>query len=1585
MRQHFKRVVSAVLATALVAQVGVVSAWAAPLKAQNVPAAAGMHPFTGTPDLIRSAAEELKAQGVTAQEKQQDEALVQRVETSADKSYDAVKSDLAQALVAQRGEGTVDVADLGLSMQDLAAVLHETLYEKYMNNAVTDVSYETTGGKVTGIRYNMSEGFAAAMDAVDADQLDDVDTEVETEAAVQQAAAAVAVYANEEEEGGCRNHTAGGKSYKGDLDGDGEITGADLTALRDMALGNREEDLSADMDGDGQITGADLTTLRDIAMGNREPETTVIPAEVNFEWEEKVDSTPKTDDQGNVQNGGLLYDAENKKITQGILPDYSYNLTKISFTCGVCGETVEITDAATLANFQADKDVYVNTKTGSQTLVDHGAAFTPPDGESADDYLLYTDMQIATYMDDTFSVDENGAPKTDEEGNVIGLYTDSRDNGTLEVQRYYAMLSAFNADNAEYLGVSSDYWTSKNTDANPMAAVKVLCNIDADTQVPPAQMIQLVQMLPQAFMAYVHYYGAELLAMRDQAMAVVNALPEGTTEIQKQLVLHDWLADNCTFDMGVMTNVTGSGGNPETDPIQMTTFGSLLSDQLTEMPTYTTTDEKGNTVNKAYYGAICLGYTAGYTYLLQNLHPEVYKTTDDAGNTVWKTPAQVGDDDLVDFIQAKFYADTAETSVAGEGFGGGAFNNVHYMNAVRLPNADNKADGEWFYTDVCYDDIYVECMAQYRGEVQGSIYHTYFLMSPQSIAKLYEKGKSIDYIDSLYDGYVYEVAKDADGNIIPSENVDSKKEYYDPTHPKYNKVETSNETKNDNTSYEDSWFSGAVSHIYNDGTNWYYVDGGSTMAAQRGSVEKSDQMDNMKDQFDMKAIVHSQRVNVEKRNKLKSRAVSAPDYWTSSSSGSMMGDNTKTDPNAVTLFDYGTGKFAQNNKAPVLADEAKRDFIYTEQYPGLTHSVGLYEGKLYFNLGNAIYTYDLSAAADANPVALFKEYNTVKYSSDGRAFTASSYYVDANGSKTVQNKPIAALEIYEDYDFTSCYTPVTDESGKTVGMKFDASKLTSNPTLTVNVATNFSFSYPDAANAEVRYSQEAVNLNPDYQRQVSEAGDNKNSEFLWCANIRDSAKMTDLLNDLANGASSEVPVAASCTSPAFTQTRTDKYGLVKGDKTVAEGDKALGHSYKFNADEGVYICETCGLHAYVLLETGKGGNASMSSKADSGMGSMGSIGGMESEVTPVDPAREAATKAKDGKITLTVTPDEGYTIGEVYYVEEAAAETTEPTEPSEPETQAEEATGKVTLTANDDGTYTITKPEACITVHVTFEKNEPEVKSHAITIGELKNGKVTAAVNGAAAETAEENAEVTLTVAPAKDYQLKEGTLAATYQVPGEKATDEPKTEKVVLTPVEGKEGEYTFTMPTADVTVTAEFEQIPAAVTYKVEVAATLENGDVKADKDRAAAGETVKLTVTPKEGYELESIRVVYTGENGKEQEVTVEDNTFKMPAGDVVVSARFKKAEEPKPLHTVTVTVKDNQGGTATAEPNQAAAGQTVKLNIQPEDGWIVDKVTMNDELVNLADPMNKLSYQFEMPDKDAKVVVVFFNSNSTAPEA
>ena len=159
-----------------------------------------------------------------------------------------------------------------------------------------------------------------------------------------------------------------------------------------------------------------------------------------------------------------------------------------------------------------------------------------------------------------------------------------------------------------------------------------------------------------------------------------------------------------------------------------------------------------------------------------------------------------------------------------------------------------------------------------------------------------------------------------------------------------------------------------------------------------------------------------------------------------------------------------------------------------------------------------------------------------------------------------------------------------------------------------------------------------------------------------------------------------------------------------------------------------------------------------------------------------------------------------------------------------------------------------------------------------------------------------------------------------------------------------------------------------------------------MKADKESAAAGETVQLTVTPDEGYELEAIGVTYTDGNGQTQNVTVnKDNTFEMPAGDVNVTASFKVKKQ---LHSVTVTVKDNQGGTATAEPNQAVAGQTVKLNIQAEEGWLVWSVTVNSVTMNKElepDPNTKKDYQFVMPDEDVEVVVKFDNPNSPAPEA
>lgn len=70
----------------------------------------------------------------------------------------------------------------------------------------------------------------------------------------------------------------------------------------------------------------------------------------------------------------------------------------------------------------------------------------------------------------------------------------------------------------------------------------------------------------------------------------------------------------------------------------------------------------------------------------------------------------------------------------------------------------------------------------------------------------------------------------------------------------------------------------------------------------------------------------------------------------------------------------------------------------------------------------------------------------------------------------------------------------------------------------------------------------------------------------------------------------------------------------------------------------------------------------------------------------------------------------------------------------------------------------------------------------------------------------------------------------------------------------------------------------------YAITIA-EIENGTVEADKAKAKAGETVTLTITPAEGYILDTVTVT-----AGEEAITVTDNTFVMPAGDVTISATF-----------------------------------------------------------------------------------------------
>ena len=96
-----------------------------------------------------------------------------------------------------------------------------------------------------------------------------------------------------------------------------------------------------------------------------------------------------------------------------------------------------------------------------------------------------------------------------------------------------------------------------------------------------------------------------------------------------------------------------------------------------------------------------------------------------------------------------------------------------------------------------------------------------------------------------------------------------------------------------------------------------------------------------------------------------------------------------------------------------------------------------------------------------------------------------------------------------------------------------------------------------------------------------------------------------------------------------------------------------------------------------------------------------------------------------------------------------------------------------------------TMPESDVTVTAEFELIPPTV--YSVNIGALTNGEIVASPTSGAAGT-----EITLTITPASGYQLKAGSLSVTGTA-GAVAVNDNK-----------------FTMPESDVTVTAEFEEIP-------------------------------------------------------------------------------------------------------------------------------------------------------------------------------
>ena len=1627
--------------------------------------------FTSTADLIKQTAQTLAAQGEVHELEQDDAKLEATAQSKAGMSLAALENALADAMYANAAAGKINTEAYGLNKDEMASVMAATIKTYHLSSAVTDLGYETNAaGVVTAVTFTGSSGMTSAMES-----MTNSDDEVIAQQADSYAQAYVAENSDTfAASAAADGHTYGEpKWYWNDTnpeDGhthtwketpDGYWTKTDDGWAYTAVYTCKEGDAYQKVEG----TVTKDTTEAKPGVAGKTVYSASVPADKSPVKKEYKEPTTRTDDiaalpcqshavpkdaDGNFvatfnwkmtktqqgefskDNAQLFYDSETGKISASAPVTIDWECESITFTCAVCGEketvqpmqtlpvTVALDQAAANAaqsEQEAAQAMFINvggtpkfdTVSGGTgvTLVEsveggqwYDVANNPVD-ESKINYTVTTkgdDGKDVTTNNMLYYDGRKTAVYVDDQGNQV---TDTYDVSTAQMNYYYFQLSQFNQDEAEYFGVAAPFWTSKGVQkqgedgsiTGTMGAIKVLCNLDPNQDVPPTTMAYMLQFLPQGFMSYVMTYGEALKAIRDAGLAQVAKLGDSADYVTKLLILHDWISQVAEFDMGSMGDITGGGNN---DPIQMTAFGALLGGEI---------GAKG-----VEYGCICLGYASAFNYMVQNLpdNKSIYKNDDGS----WKTPDEVGDNAVVDFAQILYYCNTSDTSVAGNAFGGGMFNNVHYFNAVKVnklqgdSNSATMTTGEpnknWYYVDVCYDDVNTECMAQTRVENAGDMRHVNFLVSPSGLEGRYSK--YYDYIDSLYDGYTYTKNKnpdvDDDGNVV----LNNGKPHYS-----YTKAENKNETRYTDTCYEDTWFTSICSPIYFDNNYFYYVDtttnqnlynnmrrqqaeNGNNGNSGSGSSGNNSQMQ----QF-MKKMQNQGPDTLEARPRNANYYIRKEDS-SSRPGGFSMSSFTKTDdPFDIILMYYNDLKETSSNfndddsNAKVLAEagtiykidtsakdkhtkvennlntECLADAAAKRIYPALVHSTALYDGMLYFNVNNAIYRMDPTTGT----VEEVKEYNTVyggiklTKDKDGNMvpdthFTGMSMVImdsaqDTSSVKylgTFKNHPLAGLTLRDSYSFAT-----TTQQGQTVITGINTTK----DQLIVSVGTNLSNTYKELVDgkAEVKtdasgtsyanrksYKTESWNYNPSYNQNMGSSDEkNKNEEFMWCANLVETMPMSDMVSDLSSGATTNVSVEAWCDTPAYTQDRTTKYGLTKGEKKYADGALPKGHTWALDELEtksvgnNVYLCSDCHTatestpHTVTLPDAVAGVTLTLGTTSN----------------TYIKDDTVTLTVEKEGTDIVTVTAKNGNTDVALTEVQEAAQD----------EAAAQATTEKAKTV------YTFTMPDGDVTISVA--KN---AKTYAVNVAALTNGEITASAKEAA-----EKETVTLTAKPATGYALKAGSVKVTYK-------DADNNEQTVKATVDEKDANvYTFAMPAYPVNVSAEF-----AKEYKVTVADTAnKNGETKVSATAAVEGTEVTVTVKAADNYQLKADSLTYSyksGEDTKTEKLTPNAEgkaTFKMPAADVNVTAEYV---EKKP-EAYTVTVNKATNGTVTADKETAAAGDTVTLTVKADETMYSQAVLAEDGL-KVADSKGAAvactagadgTYTFTMPADNVTVTATF----------
>lgn len=160
------------------------------------------------------------------------------------------------------------------------------------------------------------------------------------------------------------------------------------------------------------------------------------------------------------------------------------------------------------------------------------------------------------------------------------------------------------------------------------------------------------------------------------------------------------------------------------------------------------------------------------------------------------------------------------------------------------------------------------------------------------------------------------------------------------------------------------------------------------------------------------------------------------------------------------------------------------------------------------------------------------------------------------------------------------------------------------------------------------------------------------------------------------------------------------------------------------------------------------------------------------------------------------------------------------------------------------------------------------------------------------------------------------------------------------------------------------------SAVNYTVAVDKNIKNGAVATSAASLAAGKTFKVTATPNEGYELDTITV--TDAEGKSVAATNEStHTYTMPASNVTVSATFKVKTDAK--YSVTYTAPTGEGVvSASIDPTETtlAVGTPVTVTVTVNDGYTAS-LAVDGAIVTTSTSGNTYTFTFSMPAKDITV--------------